>query len=175
VNLYLPSTLKWTAGNGAHVALTQSTAYPVDGRIEMVMKVSKSSEFAVRMRIPAWAQGGGEIKVNGLAVQAPVTKGFAEIRRHWKDGDRVELTLPLPMRLEPIDAQHPDTVALVRGPLALFALTEEAPKVTREELLAAKQAKGEAAWMAGTAAGPMLLTPFSVIHEEKYRLYLQVS
>jgi len=178
VNLYLPSTVKWTTGNGAHVALTQATAYPVDGRIEMVVKVSKSSEFALRMRIPAWAQGGGEIKVNGLPAQALVTKGFAEIRRRWKDGDRVELTLPLPMRLESIDGdatKNPDTVALMRGPLALFALTEEAPKVTREELLAAKQVKGEAVWMTGTAAGPMLLTPFSLIHEEKYRLYLQVS
>lgn len=185
VNLYLPSTLKWTAGNGAHVALTQSTAYPVDGRIEMVMKASKSSEFALRMRIPSWIKEcdagvcandrAAEIRVNGLPMNAPVTKGFASLRRKWKDGDRVELNLPMPMRLEAIDAQHPDTVALVRGPLVLFALTEEAPKVTREQLLAATQRKGQTVWVAGTAAGPLLLTPFTEIHEEKYRTYLQVS
>jgi len=178
VNLYMPSTLKWTAGDGAHLALTQSTAYPIDGRIEMVMKASKSAEFALRLRIPKWAAVAGqaaEIRVNGLAVNAPVDKGFATLRRKWKDGDRVELNLPMPMRLEAIDAQHPDTVALVRGPLVLFALTEDAPRVTREQLMAAKPMKGQAVWMTATASGPLLLTPFTDIHEERYRTYLTVS
>jgi DUF1680 family protein len=177
VNLYLPSTLKWASKSGARIALTQSTAYPIDGRIEMVMKTSKAAEFALRLRIPAWAQGdsGAAIRVNGLAVNAPVTKGFATLRRKWKDGDRVELNLPMPMRLEAVDSQHPETVALVRGPLVLFALTEDAPKVTREQLLAAKPMKGQAVWMAATDSGPLLLTPFTDIHEERYRTYMTVS
>jgi len=185
VNLYMPSTLKWKTENGAHVALTQSTAYPIEGRIEMVMKTSKSAEFALRLRIPAWIKEcdagvcandrPAEIRVNGLAVNAPVSKGFATLRRKWKDGDRVELNLPLPMRLEAIDAQHPETVALVRGPLVLFALTEDAPKVTREQLLAAKPMKGQAMWMAAADSGPLLLTPFTEIHEERYRTYMTVT
>jgi len=108
-------------------------------------------------------------------VNAPVSKGFATLRRKWKDGDRVELNLPLPMRLEAIDAQHPETVALVRGPLVLFALTEDAPKVTREQLLAAKPMKGQAMWMAAADSGPLLLTPFTEIHEERYRTYMTVT
>lgn len=177
VNLYVPSTLKWASKSGARIALTQSTAYPLDGRIEMVLKASKSAEFALRLRIPAWAKGedGATIRVNGLAVNAPVDKGFATLRRKWKDGDRVELNLPLPMRLEAIDAQHPDTVALVRGPLVLFALTEDAPAVTREQLLAAIRMKGQAVWQASSNAGPLLLTPFTEIHEERYRTYVTVS
>jgi hypothetical protein len=159
------------------VALTQSTAYPVDGRIEMLMKTSKAAEFALRLRIPAWAQGeeGATIRVNGLAVNAPVNKGFASLRRKWKDGDRIELNLPMPMRLEAIDAQHPETVALVRGPLVLFAVTEEAPRVGREQLLAAKQMRGQAVWMAESGAGPLLLMPFTDIHEERYRTYMTVG
>ena len=134
-----------------------------------------------RRTIPAWAsQGGGsaEIKVNGLPVQAPVDKGFATLRRRWKDGDRVELTLPMPMRLEAIDGagtKNPDTVALVRGPLVLFALTEDAPKVSREQLLAAAPMKGQPVWKADTGSGPLLLTPFTEIQEERYRTYLTVS
>jgi DUF1680 family protein len=177
VNLYIPSTLKWATKSGARIALTQSTAYPIDGRIEMVMKASKSAEFALRLRIPAWAQvdSGAAIRVNGLAVNAPVDKGFAMLGRKWKDGDRVELNLPLPMRLEAIDLQHPDTVALMRGPLVLFALTDDAPKATREQLLAARPLKGQAVWMAATGAGPLLLTPFTDIHEERYRTYMTVT
>jgi len=145
-----------------------------------VLKASKATTMALRLRIPAWAGQAAEIRVNGLAVKPPVTKGFAAIQRKWKDGDRVELHLPLPLRLEAIDAQHPDTVALVRGPLVLFALTEgsqsgETPKVTREQLLAAKPMKGQAVWMAESGSGPLLLTPFTEIHEERYRTYLTVS
>jgi uncharacterized protein len=183
VNLYIPSTLKWAAKSGARIALTQSTAYPLDGRIEMVMKASKAAEFALRLRIPAWALDPdidchvctASIRVNGQVVNAPVAKGFATLRRKWKDGDRVELNLQLPMRLEAIDAQHPDTVALMRGPLVLFALTDDAPRATREQLLAAQPMKGQAVWMAATDAGPLLLTPFTDIHEERYRTYMTVT
>jgi DUF1680 family protein len=188
VNLYLPSTLKWVGEHGAQLSLTQSGGYPLEGRVEMVVKASKAENFAMRLRIPAWIQEcdagmcanerAASIRVNGLAAQAPVDKGFATLRRKWKDGDRVELNLPMPMRLEAIDGagtKNPDTVALVRGPLVLFALTEEAPKVMREQLLAAERIKGQAVWKAETAGGPLLLTPFTEIHEERYRTYMTVS
>jgi len=181
VNLYIPSTLKWTAENGAHLTLTQSGGYPIDGNIAMVVQGSKGANFALRLRIPAWTTldgGAAEIRVNGMAVNAPVSKGFASVRRKWKDGDRVELRMPLPMRLEAIDGsgtQHPDTVALVRGPLVLFALTDDAPKVTREQLLAAKAMPGQSVWMAPSTSGPLLLTPFMEVHEERYRTYMTVS
>ena len=179
VNLYMPSTLKWIGSNGSQLALTQSGGYPIDGNVALVLRASKSVNMALRLRIPAWAhdaEGGPvSIRVNGLAVNAPVSKGFASLQRKWKDGDRVELSLPLPMRLESIDPEHPETVALVRGPLVLFALTGEAPKVTRDQLLTATAMKGQSVWMAQTASGPLLLTPFTEIHEEQYRTYMTVS
>ena len=181
VNLYVPSTLKWTGAHGARLSLTQSGGYPLEGNVALVVTASKAEEFALRLRIPAWAGLGGqaaEIKVNGLPVNAPVDKGFALLRRRWKDGDRVQLTLPLPMRLEAIDGagtKNPDTVALVRGPLVLFALTEDAPKVSRAQLLAATPMKGQPVWMADASSGPLLMTPFTEIHEERYRTYMTVS
>ena len=179
VNLYLPSTLKWIGSNGAKLALTQSGGYPLDGRVTFVLQASKSTNMALRLRIPAWAQtdeaGAVTIRVNGLPVNAPMTKGFASIQRKWKDGDRVELSLPMPMRLEPIEPEHPHTVALVRGPLVLFALTDQAPKVSRGQLLAATAMKGQPLWTAQTESGSLLLTPFTEIHEEHYRTYIDVS
>ena len=181
VNLYLPSTVRWTSPRGAILSLTQSGGYPLDGRIEMVFKApGKAEDFTLRLRIPAWAGngttgGGAVIQVNGLPVQAPVTKGFATISRKWKDGDRVTLNLPLPMRLEAIDAQHPDTVALVRGPLVLFALMNEAPRVTRQQLLSAKRMPGQALWQTVTDGGFMLLVPFTEINEERYQTYFTVT
>jgi uncharacterized protein len=115
--------------------------------------------------------------VNGAPVTAPVTTGFAAIRRTWKDGDRVEVDMPMPLRLEPIDPEHPDTAALMRGPLVLFAITEQAPKVTRQQLLAASLVSGsnQPAWQVQSASGAMRLLPFTAITDERYTTYLTVS
>jgi hypothetical protein len=187
VNLYLPSTLKWTAPDGAQISLTQSGDYPLDGRIGMVLRASRPSDFALRLRIPAWASESGSapaIRVNGVRVVAPVTTGFATVPRRWKDGDRIDLELPMPLRLEPIDPEqpgpeHPDTVALVRGPLVLFAVTEQAPQVTGQQLLAASAVSGtdpeRPAWQVQTASGPLRLLPFTSITDERYTTYVKVE
>jgi len=115
------------------------------------------------------------IQVNGSPVAAPIQAGFVTLRRAWQDGDRIELDLALPVRLEPIDPVHADCVALVRGPLVLFALTESAPRLTREQLLAPRRVPGRPAWQIDTAAGPLRLVPFTEIGGEAYATYLQVS
>ncbi len=178
VNLYHPSTLRWTTPDGVAVQLEQKTRYPLDENIALGVRASRASRFTVRLRIPAWAQGA-TVRVNGNRVSPPVSLGFATLRREWKDGDRIELTLPLPMRLEPIDPQHSDTVALVRGPLVLFALNTEAPRVTRQQLLAAQRGPGqtleETVWHAQTGSGTLRLVPFTGLGEDRYTTYLNVS
>src|SRR6202030_3471319 len=56
VNLYIPSTVRWTQG-GARVALSQKSAYPLDSHVALTVESSRSTEFAVHLRIPAWAEG----------------------------------------------------------------------------------------------------------------------
>jgi len=182
VNLYQPSTLKWTTGDGAQMSLTQTGDYPVGGKVGMTLRASRPSNFALRLRIPAWASEGGSrpvIRVNGAPVSPTVVKGFATLRRTWKDGDRVDLELPMPLRVEAIDSVHPDTVALVRGPVVLFALTEQSPKVTRQQLLAASAVSGadprRPEWQVQTGAGPLRLMPFTSIRDEHYVTYLKVG
>lgn len=177
VNLYLPSTLRWTSSDGAQVALTQTGNYPVEGKITMRLRASRPSTFALRLRIPGWsaARAAPHIRINGERAPAPVQTGFASIKRRWKDGDSVELELALPVRLEAVDPSHPSTVALVRGPLVLFAVAENPPAVTRQQLLSAVQLPGQATWRAATASGALLLRPFYGIGEEKYSTYLSVS
>ena len=178
VNLYLPSTLKWTAPDGAQMSLTQSGDYPIGERVAMTLRSSRPSDFALRLRIPAWASAPGSapvIRVNGAPMSAPVTTGFAALSRQWKDGDRIDLELPMPIRLEPIDPLHPETVALLRGPLVLL-VTEQAPKVSRQQLLAATPMTGQsAAWQVQSASGPLKLMPFTEITDERYTTYLRVT
>jgi DUF1680 family protein len=178
VNLYLPSTLKWTTADGAQFSLQQTTEYPLDGRISIAVRASRPSTLPIRLRIPAWARtadAASLLRVNSQLVPAHVEAGFATIERRWKDGDRIELNLPLPMRLEPIDPEHPDTVALVRGPLVLFAVTDEAPRVSRAQLLAARAVPGNpAAWQAESAGGALKLQPFFTMEDQRYTTYMRV-
>jgi DUF1680 family protein len=177
VNLYVPSTLRWTE-NGAALSLTQESEYPFEERVAFALSSSQPVELTLHFRIPAWAQGA-QVVVNGMREKDLAIPGqFAVIRRTWKNGDRVEVELPLRMRLESIDAQHTETVALLRGPLVLMAVKEKegAPlnKVTRAELLAAQRVS-ERQWQVDSASGQFAMLPFTWLGSRPYTTYQKVS
>ena len=124
VNLYVPSRLSWQQ-NGRALTLTQSTKYPLDSSVEFTVGTTTRQTFSISLRIPAWAGPSSAITVNDRRWPQSVVAGtFLELRREWRDGDRIALQLERPLRLESVDEQHPDLVAVMAGPLALFALGE---------------------------------------------------
>ena len=177
VNLYVPSTLRWIE-NGAALALMQEGEYPYEDHVTFTLTAPAPVELALHFRIPAWAEGAA-LFVNGALQKGLTLPGqFAEIRREWKTGDQVELELPLKARLEAIDARHPDTVALLRGPLVLMAVKQEqndpAPRVTREEMLAA-QRLSEREWQVTASNGPVKLLPFTSLGNLPYTTYVRLG
>jgi uncharacterized protein len=173
VNLYIPSTLRWM-DEGGEVSLVQKSLYPQDEVIEFEFSLSKPTDLVVNFRIPAWADGAS-ISLNGKRRTDPILPStFASLRREWKNGDRIELELPMKMRLEPLDVRNPDTVALVRGPIVLFAVTKSAEKITRQQLLSATNARA-GKWQVNTAQGSITMLPFTAIEDEQYSAYLKVS
>ncbi len=177
VVLYLSSSVTWTQG-GAQVTLAQRSAYPLEDRIHFELSASRPETFSLRLRIPAWAQNA-VVSVNGTPAEgAPVAAGFLTLRRRWSPGDRIELQLPLALRTEAINERHPETVALLRGPLVLFATpdasTGATPSITRSQLLAARR-RGPDLWHASTSRGPLRLVPFTAIEAEPYSTYLRVT
>lgn len=180
VNLYVPSRVSWRQG-GARVSLTQRTTYPVADETAMELEMDRPERFRVQLRVPAWAGPKTAIRVNGKAAGVEVRPGtWAVVDREWRDGDRIELTLDIALRLVPIDPGHPDVVALVRGPVALFAIEPgsgggTAPRMTRAQLMTAERASaGSADWVVRTDAGRVLMRPYPAITRERYRLYQQV-
>ena len=176
VNLYLPSTVRWT-DRGTAWSLTQEGEYPFEKRITVTVTTAGPAEQTLYFRIPGWAQGA-TLAVNGTEQKGVATPGdFAGVRREWRNGDRVELEFPLRMRLEAIDDQHADTVVLVRGPLVLMAIKPgrdtALPTVNRTQLLLAKRVS-ERRWRLDTAGGPLGMTPFVSIGDLPYSTYLQV-
>jgi len=169
VNLYIPSTVRWTQ-DGAQVSLTQKSEYPNEPHVEFEVKASKAASFAMSLRIPAWAEGAS-VSVNG---KRDATSGgtFARVQREWKDGDRVEVELPMKIRLEAVDPQHADTVAAMVGPLVLFG--DQMPDLTREQLLAAKK-MAPGLWHVSAGGQVMKMLTWTMLEDQPYTTYLRVS
>jgi len=174
VNLFTPSRVQWKDGSG-HYGLKQETKYPFDNKVQIHVSGSQPQDYTIYVRIPAWATPDPTLSVNGSRVSAAVKAGtFAAIQRTWKDGDRIELELPMPLHLEPVDANHPNLVALVQGPLVLFAVADSQPTFERSGLLQAKalnNANGD--WVASSADGSTVtMRPFMKIDKESYSTYV---
>src|SRR5262245_43041026 len=135
VNLYIPSSLSWRKGS-ARLTLLQTGGYPEESHVRLELTLSQPTEFALRLRIPAWAEAAS-ISINGKMLLQPALPGtFAELRREWKNGDRVDLEFPLRVRLEPLDSRHTNLVAVLSGPLVLFAIRDkDLSDVSRQQLM----------------------------------------
>ncbi|MGD0735361.1 MAG: beta-L-arabinofuranosidase domain-containing protein [Terracidiphilus sp.] len=176
VNLYTPSRVTWNQGS-ARVTLAQRTNYPYDLSSQIDVTADKPTAFAIFLRIPAWAGPKTAVAVNGRRVPSDLVPGrFARLDATWKQGDRIELEFEAKTTLEPVDPQHPDVVAPLNGPLALFGVDEIPNRIGREEILKAEQvSSGSSTWQAKTESGILTLKPFPAIGDEIYHLYHQVE
>lgn len=176
VNLFLPSRLTWTQGS-TRCSLTLKTDYPNAGRIQFDLAMARPENFTVYVRVPGWAGPKTSLAVNGKRVANELTPGkFSALSRVWKDGDRVEFEIEMPLRLEAVDAANPNAVVLMRGPVALFAIGNSFPDVTRDQLLGATlSARSSDDWTVHARGGTMTLRPFAAIKDEDYRLYQKVG
>jgi DUF1680 family protein len=177
VILYIPSTLRWKE-NGEALSLMQEGDYPYEESVTFTVTASAPTTLTLHFRIPAWAEGAS-LSVNGTPQHGTTKPGeFAAIRREWKTGDRVDLELPLKMRLESIDDRHTDTVALLRGPLVLMAVKPAhdapVPQFARDQLLSAKRVS-EREWQANWSGATAKLVPFTSLGELPYTTYMKVG
>ncbi len=118
VNLYVPSDVTWPRPDG-EVKLEQRTSYPVTDSSTFTLNLARDTKFALKFRIPSWTRDAS-LKVNGVPADAKCQPGaWAVLERNWKSGDTVEIRIPLTLRMQAVDAQHPNRVAVVRGPVVL--------------------------------------------------------
>jgi hypothetical protein len=173
VNLYLPSKLTWTPDQSTSCTLTQETDYPRGNLIALHVSPSSQGKFSIYLRIPAWAGPNTSISINGKRLTSTLKPAsFHKIRRTWKSGDLVELELDQRVITRPVDAQTPDQVAVVRGPLVLFAIEDAQPTLERAKLGQLQVNTGtNNSWRLETASGNHELRPFYEIGDETYQTY----
>jgi uncharacterized protein len=172
VNLFLPSRVAWTQ-NGAPIFLTQKTAYPAANTTSLILESRRDETFNVYLRVPAWAGTNTRISINGKRVEGEVTPGkFFAINRTWKNGDRIEYEIGMPLRIKEVALENPEVAALMRGPLAMFAVGQLPSGFSRSQLLAASTVSESSEDLSATGTGEKTtFRPFYSLGDEPYRLY----
>jgi len=126
--------------NGKAVEIKQITNYPWTGDISMEVTTKGKQNLNLKIRIPGWVQGavvpgnlysysdkktlGYSIKVNGQKIGSKVDKGYFNINRSWKKGDRVEIHFdmePRTVKAHPAVEADRGKVAIECGPLVYCA------------------------------------------------------
>ena len=174
VNMYTPSELE-TQVNGAKIRLVQTTAYPLEGAVSIRVEANNPEVWALRLRIPAWLENPAKISINGSPANAIASPGsFARLHRRWKSGDIVQLQLPPAFRTEPIDDQHRNVAAVMRGPVMLVAI--DPPQGLETEPLPvaegfATMAGRAGAWVRNEQGQQIVFVPFYQVQNERYTTY----
>ncbi len=121
VNLFIASEVAWTARG---VRIRQETQFPDAAGTRLRIRTTKPQRFALHLRHPAWvAKGELAIRVNGKAQAITSSpSSYVSLAREWRDGDEVELDLPMRTTLERLP-DGSDYVAALHGPIVLAAPT----------------------------------------------------
>ncbi len=120
VNLYGSGSVMVRLSGSQELKLTQQTEYPWNGRVRITISECGKNEFALRLRVPGWANGAS-VRINYQPVDVSAKPGsYLEIRRAWHAGDTIDLELPMTTRLmeaNPLVEEDLNQVAVQRGPM----------------------------------------------------------
>lgn len=176
VNLFVPSEVTWTHG-GQSIKLTQNTAYPEADSTQLRLQVDAPAEFTLYIRIPGWLQSPAKLSVNGKsAAVSSEPRKFAAIHRRWQNNDTVEVELPFTFRVQAVDEQHPNNVALMWGPLMMVAVNS--PITIAGAALSSTGGLSRSPYTNSqfeALRGPdkIRFKPFYQVNEETYTTYIQ--
>lgn len=113
VNLFLASELNWRERN---IVVRQETAFPYSETSTISIAKGKGP-FTLKIRKPSWCDRF-EVKGVGFDASQYEEDGFVCIRRKWKKGDKVELSMPMHGSIRHMP-NVPQYVAIMYGPIVL--------------------------------------------------------
>ena len=116
VNLFVASEVNWPEKG---IRLRQETNFPEQEATSLIVRAARPVQVSLNVRVPCWTPRGVAIKLNG--EELPVSSSpssYLELRRVWKDGDRVEVALPMSLHVDPLLGDESWQAAMY-GPLVL--------------------------------------------------------
>ncbi|MFL2807848.1 MAG: glycoside hydrolase family 127 protein [bacterium] len=84
--------------DGDAVHLKQLSGFPWEGSSKLTLNKVSGKEFSLFIRVPEWDQNM-KVGINGNKVSFKKIKGYAQIKRTWKEGDEVSLSFNLKPRV----------------------------------------------------------------------------
>lgn len=203
VNLFIASQLDWREHG---VRLIQETRFPEEEGTALTVRAARPARFALRVRVPSWAASGGSARLNGRPLDGfAAPGGYFVLDRTWKDGDRLEVALPMRLHIHAMP-DDPTMQAIMYGPLVLVGrlgtegLTPDVLRAAPTQPRTVPEYKsgpvaapalvargsGLEDWIARTGRGALefrtvgqaqdvTLVPFHSIFDERYAVYWKVS
>jgi DUF1680 family protein len=193
VNLYIASDVNWPEKG---IRVTQQTTFPEEQGTTLLVSSAGPVDVDLKLRVPYWAKGGS-VKVNGRPVPAFADPGsYLVLRGPWKNGDRIELSLPMHLHAAPTPDKD-SLQAAMYGPVVLAARFGEEPREKwyrhftaqeKQEPSPTLQFKGKlndpASWLepaggklsfrATAQSQAVTLAPLSSIVHERYSVYHEI-
>lgn len=172
VNLYVPSTLNWPEKK---VTVTQRTSFPYADNTTLTL--TGGGTFVVHVRVPNWAAQGFFVKINGEDQAVDTSPGtYLALNRTWREGDTIELKMPMMFRLSPVMDQ-PNIAGIFYGPVLLAVEEPDARSQWRSVTLDAddisKSFTGDRGALRFSTNG-VNLKPFYEIYS-RHSVYLDVT
>jgi len=156
VNLFMASEVTWTG-----VTLRQETRFPEDDTVTFTVACREPVRFVLKLRQPAWC---GKIKTT--------------YDRVWRNGDRIEVRLPMTPRFEPLPHSGGRIVAVMKGPTVMAGLVPGTPATERfgDHLLARGKTDAFPPILVDGKTMPDSLefVPLYKVYEEPYAVYFPV-
>ena len=113
VNLFVASELNW---KDRKMVIRQQTAFPY-AETSVVEVVKGKGTFILKVRKPSWCDNF-TVKGVGFDAGSYEENGFVCIKRKWKKGDQVKISMPMHAYIKPM-VNVPQYVAIMYGPIML--------------------------------------------------------
>jgi DUF1680 family protein len=136
VNLYVSSDAAFTV-KGTKIGLSVESEMPWGGKSRIAVATDRSVQGTIKLRIPGWTRNQvapeglysylgpsdtrAAVSINGNRLSAvPDSKGYVALDRLWKNGDVIEVELPIETRWIKADdriKEDRSRMAVERGPI----------------------------------------------------------
>ncbi len=116
-SLYAACEVEAKVGDGGAVRITEATEYPFGEVVAFAIAAAKPVRFPLYLRVPRWC-AAPKLTLNSKPLDAKAEPlSYLVVEREWKDGDKLELTLPMKLSVR-VWAMHGGAVSIDRGPLS---------------------------------------------------------
>ncbi len=122
VNLYIASELRWKRTG---LTIRQRTQFPNAPTVRIEISAERPVRATLRLRHPYWSTPSMDLKLNGESLDPGRPGEYLDLTRQWRDGDVIDITLRMPLRIERL-RHHPSTFAILAGPTVLAATLGDA-------------------------------------------------